>query len=93
MGAKKVDANQARLVDALRRAGASVQHLHAVGKGCPDIAVGYRGVTYLLEIKDGDNPPSRQKLTPDEAAWHDAWRGHVIVVASIDEALAAIGAA
>ena len=51
---KKVDSNQTRVVKALRELGATVQHLHAVGKGCPDIVVGYKNRNYLLEIKDGE---------------------------------------
>jgi hypothetical protein len=38
--ASKVDANQREVVAALRGAGASVQLLHAVGEGCPDLLVG-----------------------------------------------------
>lgn len=60
--------------------GASVQPLHTVGQGCPDLLVGYGGTNYLLEVKDGNKPPSQRKLTPDEHAWHDEWRGHVTVV-------------
>lgn len=89
--AAKVDDNQGEIVAALRRAGCSVCILSGVGKGCPDIAVGLRGVTYMLEIKDGSKPPSRQRLTLDEQAWHDAWRGHATVVRSVDEALDAVG--
>lgn len=90
--AARVDENQAEIVQALRAAGASVQSLAAVGQGVPDLLVGHRQVTFLLEVKDGRKPPSARKLTPDEAAWHDAWRGLVVVVASVDEALRAIGA-
>ena len=53
---------------------------HMVGRGCPDLLVGYRGVNYLLEVKDGEKPKSAQKLTPDEDAWHFMWMGQVAVV-------------
>lgn len=89
--AAKVDDNQSEIVDALRRAGCSVCILSGVGRGCPDLAVGLRGRTYMLEIKDGRKSPSKQRLTPDEQAWHDAWRGHAAVVRSVDEALDAVG--
>jgi len=69
--AARVDANQSSIVDALRRAGAKVQPLHQVGKGCPDLLVAFRGRWYLGEIKDGKKPPSKRKLTPDEANWHE----------------------
>ena len=91
--AAKVDSNQAEIVTALRGAGATVQHLHTVGKGCPDILVGHQNQNILMEIKDGSLSPSRQKLTADEQSWHDAWRGTVSVVRSVNEALTLIGCA
>jgi hypothetical protein len=57
--AAKVDANQREVVAALRGAGASVQLLHAVGEGCPDLLVGYKGLTMLLEVKDGSKAAER----------------------------------
>ena len=89
--ASKVDANQREVVAALRGAGASVQLLHAVGEGCPDLLVGYKGLNMLLEVKDGSKPPSAQKLTPQQEVWHRDWRGHRVVVNSAEAALAAIG--
>lgn len=85
--AARADRNQAEIVAALRDAGATVQHLHTLGRGCPDILVGYRGVNYLLEIKAG-----RGKATPDEAAWLQAWRGRAAIVSSVQAALEEIGA-
>ena len=87
--AARADANQAEIVAGLRKAGRTVQPLHTVGKGCPDLLVGRGGTNYLLEVKDGAKSPSRQRLTPDEAAWHDAWAGMVATVRSLSEALAA----
>ena len=40
---KRVDNNQTQIVKALRDMGCTVEHLHAVGKGCPDIIVGFKG--------------------------------------------------
>ena len=73
--AARVDANQSTIVDDLRAIGATVQPLHAVGDGCPDLLVGYGGLNYMLEVKDGAKSPSRRKLTPDQEDWHGAWRG------------------
>ena len=89
--AAKVDDNQSEIVRVLRSAGCSVQILSAVGKGCPDIAVGRAGHNYLLEIKDGNKVPSAQKLTEHEQQWHDKWRGSVAVVKTAQEALEAVG--
>ena len=83
---KRVDENQKRFVEHLRRYGATVQHLHEVGKGCPDILVGYRGINYLFEIKNPDMPPSKQRLTEDEVKWHNSWQGRVYIVKDVDEA-------
>jgi Holliday junction resolvase len=79
---KRVDDNQSKVVKALRDLGATVQHLHAVGKGCPDIVVGFKGKNLLLEIKDGD----KKVLTPDQVNWHKLWKGQVSVVTSVDDA-------
>ena len=42
--AAAVDANQTAIIRALRKAGVSVQPLHTVGQGCPDIIAGFRGL-------------------------------------------------
>ncbi|WP_116082067.1 hypothetical protein [Tropicimonas sp. IMCC34011] len=89
--AAKVDSNQSRIVAALRKIGASVQPLHAVGGGCPDLLVGFRGLNRVIEVKDGDKPPSARKLTPDQVEWHGAWRGQVDVAKDEDEAFAILG--
>lgn len=90
--AAKVDANQPSIVAGLRMVGASVQPLHMVGDGCPDLLVGYRGVNLLLEVKDGEKSASRRALTPEQVRWHGEWWGQKAVVCSLDEALQAIGA-
>jgi hypothetical protein len=89
--AKRVDENQALIVQALRKVGARVQSLAMVGHGCPDLLVSRNGVNFLLEVKNGMLSPSKRELTNDERAWHDTWRGQIAVVSSIAEALAAIG--
>lgn len=86
--AARVDDNQAEIVEAFRRCGASVQHLHGVGDDCPDILVGYRGFNALVEIKDGSKPPSRQKLTEGQEKFFSEWRGFCWVVRNIDGVIA-----
>ena len=85
--AAKTDANHSQVVNALRQVGASVQSLATTGKGCPDLLVGYHGINYLMEVKDGDKVLSKQKLTIDQEHWHSLWRGSVHIVKSVDEAL------
>jgi hypothetical protein len=86
--AKRTDANQAEICRALHRVGASVTLLSMVGSGVPDLLVGFRGTTILLEIKvDAGQLNARQRN------WLGSWRGGpAVVVRSVDEALAAIGA-
>lgn len=88
--AARTDDNQNEIVDALRKIGATVQPLHAVGKGCPDILVGWRGMNTLLEIKDSNKPASAIRLTQDQIKWHAMWGGQVTVVKSIQEAIEAV---
>ena len=82
--AAKRDANEEAIVRALEAVGASVERLSA--KGVPDLLVGFRGATYLLEVK---MPAGR--LSSDQVAWHAAWRGQVSVVRCEADAYAAIG--
>lgn len=82
----KADHNQREIVEALRKAGATVLHLHTVGRGCPDILAGYDGEDYLIEIKMPGGV-----LTPDQAEFFRTWQGHAYVVRSADEALRLIG--
>lgn len=92
MRAAKIDANQEQIVTALRAAGATVQSLAGVGKGVPDLLVGYQGQTLLLEIKDGRKPPSERLLTEYQLKWHGSWKGGALaVVDSPDAALRMIG--
>jgi len=89
--AAKTDANQAAVVDALRKAGCSVTSLAAVGAGCPDLLVGRAGRNFLLEVKDGTKPKSARVLTPAQVEWHRGWAGEVVVVECPEDALWAVG--
>jgi hypothetical protein len=85
--AAKVDANQDQIVSALRAAGASVQSLAPIGRGCPDLLVAFRRAMFLLEVKDG-----KGKTNEIQKRWHIEWSADVHVVRSPDEALRVIGA-
>ena len=89
--AQRVDGNQKQLTALFRQMGVSVQLLHTVGCGCPDILLGltdYRGkrVNILVELKDGAQPLSAQKLTMPEVEFFGRWKGQVCIVRSVDEA-------
>jgi len=88
--ANRIDANQNAIVDALRKAGASVRII-SQGDGIPDLLVGYDGFTVLMEVKDGDKPPSARKLTDAEQKFFNEWRGGMLfVVNSVEQALESI---
>jgi hypothetical protein len=81
--AAKTDGNHGQIVKALRDfPGIAVLSLAALGKGCPDLLVAFRGVTCLLEVKQpGKKPNAGQiKFIAD-------WPGLVYVVSSGDEAV------
>lgn len=82
----RVDATQASIVAGLRAVGCSVETLHRVGRGCPDLLVGVPGHgNVLLEIK-----LSGEGLNDRQAEWHAGWRGQVRVVRSLEEALSVV---
>ena len=88
--AKKRDANEKAIVTALERAGALVLRLDVP---C-DLLVGLRGVWRLLEVKDGEKPPSARLLTGMQAIFAQDCQGHKMpfaVVTSPEEALLAVG--
>jgi Holliday junction resolvase len=88
MRAAKVDANHGEIVKALRDAGASVQSLATVGKGCPDLVVGKGPDTFLIEVKG-----PKGKLTDDQVKFIGEWRGVVHIVRTVDDALQLVGVA
>ena len=63
--AARTDANQSEIVKALGKAGGLWLPLgHPV-----DGLVGWRGLWFLVEIKDGNKPPSKRQLTDDQVAF------------------------
>jgi len=85
---KRTDRNHSEIINALRKIpNLSVFSTHEVGKGFPDIVIGYKGINYLIEIKDGNKPPSARKLTDSEVKFHQDWRGQIKIVNNLDEVL------
>lgn len=84
---KRVDENQATIAAGLRAHGFSVQPIHVVGNGCPDLLCGAYGQNILLEIKNPAMIPSRRRLNKLEQKWHNEWNGQVAVVYTLEEAL------
>lgn len=86
----RVDANQKEIVTELRKLDVSVLHTHQLGKGAPDLILGYRNDNFLIELKDGSKTKSQQKLTPDELEFQNKWRGNYAVCNSLEQVLTVI---
>jgi hypothetical protein len=68
--AARVDKNQSEVVSALRAAGAYVWII-----GLPvDLLVGYKGHTFLVEVKDGP----RKRLTALQQDFFNNWSGSTL---------------
>ncbi len=72
-----------------RDLGATVLILSEMGKGVPDLIVGVIHPTkywlnklFFVEVKDGDKPPSQQKLTIPERNFIDKWASFVYIINS-----------
>ncbi len=81
MQPSRADTNQPEIVATLRGMGCTVQHLHAVGQGVPDLLVGVRGVNLLVEVKHETG-----QLNTVQTAWHNEWRGQCCVLRTAEEA-------
>lgn len=81
--AARSDKIQPVIVATLRQCGASVCHLHAVGRGVPDLLVGYRGYNMLVEVKTETG-----RLNALQETWHASWRGQVAVIYTTEDAVA-----
>jgi hypothetical protein len=85
---KRTDANQKDIVEMVRKLpGASITSTHTIGKGFPDLVIGYKGINYLIELKDGNKPKSQKKLTPDEVEFHLKWNGQIAICENFEDIL------
>jgi Holliday junction resolvase len=81
---KRVDQNQKTIVHTFIALGASVLNLSRVGQGCPDIAIGYKGKTVLVEIKKD----AKAKFTEPQVEFMKKWRGGPVSrIDSVDAAI------
>ncbi len=88
----RVDANQKEIVAALKNVGASIIDTARVGKGVPDLIVGFRNETFLMEIKNPKTQYGKKGFNKLQAEWANNWNGgKVSIVRTIEEALKAIG--
>lgn len=82
---KKTDSNQKEIIRQLKSIGASVVDTSAVGKGFPDLVVGYQKQTYLVEVKSS-NKAYGKSLNENQVKFKDAWKGsEIILVRNIED--------
>jgi hypothetical protein len=91
----KPDANQAAIIEALRGIPeCSVLVLSAVGRGCPDLLVGYRGANLLVEIKnpahDKVGGQAMDETRARQQKFRDGWKGAVIRATGLKEIITAM---
>lgn len=86
--AARVDENHVQIVAELRKDPLiSVTMLHAVGRGCPDILVGYAGQNFLFELKT-----EHGELNENQIKFFSNWRGQVSVARNSSDILSKIKA-
>lgn len=85
--AAKTDTNQGEIVNGLRSifGPECVFDASGMGKGFPDLVIGVRGKTLLMEVKTKTG-----KLTTDQIIFHKLWDGQIAVVTTLEEALQVI---
>lgn len=80
---RRTDHNEKEIVAALRQAGRDVICVN----GIFDLLVGYRGVTFILEVK---NPKTKHGLTDKQEYWLRVWQGNPIFVVETPEQAIAV---
>jgi hypothetical protein len=83
--AAKRDVNEPEIIAALKAIGATVKQLNDTN--APDLAVGFRGVNYFIEVKY-----KYGKLSDGQRDWHEGWNGQSATVWNVEQALQVIGA-
>jgi hypothetical protein len=91
----KPDANQAAIVEALRGIPeCSVLVLSAVGRGCPDLLIGYRGANLLVEVKNPDHEKiggqAMEETRARQTKFRESWKGAVVRATSLKEIITAM---
>ena len=77
----RTDTNHGEIVTALRSvSGVTVHSLAGVGCGCPDLLVGARELSYLVEVKNPNKLNGNRLLNPDQEKWIREWTGSAVVI-------------
>lgn len=81
---KRVDENQKSIIHTFIALGASVLNLSTVGRGCPDLLIGYHGNTVLVEVKSSE----KASFTDPQIKFMQEWRGGAVSrIDSVDGAI------
>lgn len=82
----KRDANEPQIIEALEAMGATVYRISAAG--LPDLLIGWRGCTFLAEVKTEAGKPTLAQLV-----FHEHWDGFPVpVLRSVDDVAAWLNA-
>jgi len=81
---KRVDNNQLEIIKAFQAMGATVLNLSTVGKGCPDLLIGYKNKhSVLVEVKSKTG-----KFTEPQLKFMEQWQGGAVNrIDSVDGAI------
>ena len=82
----RIDRNQPEIVKAFRKLGWTVAHIYQL-KNIADLIVAKNGFTALVEVKDGEKPPSQRRLTDGEREFAENWAGVYVVIESLSDVL------
>lgn len=74
--ARRTDANQERVVARFEQWGLSVIRVN----GEFDLAVSCGGPSFLIEVKNPNQPPSKRRLTENESKLKREYKGEIIIV-------------
>ena len=81
---RRVDDNQKSIVHTFIALGCSVLDLSTVGRGCPDLLVGYKGNSVLVEVKSS----AKATFTESQIKFMQDWRGGAVSrIDSVDAAI------
>lgn len=81
----KVDRNHKECKEALEQLGWCVHSTAMVGNGFVDLVAAKKWLNVLFEVKDGNLPHSKKKLTFMEKEFHERWTGLKHIVESVED--------
>ncbi len=84
--AARKDENHNEIKIAFETLGWSAKDIHQI-PDFADLLIGKPWVNVVIEIKDGNKPPSARKLTKGEQDFKDSWNGPYRIVTSIGDVL------